>query len=1194
MAIDLYFSNKIERLSEELSNNLAAELFKRQDKFDPILIIIPNQNMAKWLQLTLSRLQGVLLNVRFDFLENGLWYLLSEMDQRRTYYRLMDHNTRTLSLLDCLFNLDLKQSALAPIAGYLLDGVGSKRIDFAPRLWQLAQRLSALFQSYEYHRADMIEAWKTDAAVDSAMARCQQYLYHRLYQSQSKDNAFEGAPFISLSDYAKGVFASNFGPKVSDSRSLHIFGMSQITSIHLDLINRLSDHYFIHVYTLNPSREFWEDIPTLSEKRWLQKRQKAIQSNRDPQADTMSIEHPLLAAWGKLGRENVKQLCAVTNYSFKDCFQPSVGPATLLKRIQNHLLALDNISKSLTTQDTSLQIFASPSRFREVETVYNTVCNNLSRDETLKMTDVVILVPDMNLYKPIFDAVFSRSPEMLAYNLVDSNAHAESLYGQAVLHLFQLVQGKFSRKAVFELLLNPCVMQRWNLDLNEVRDWVNWAEELNIFHGFCRNHSGLEASPVPERFSWKQALQRLRLGRIMTSYDGILAQNRDYCDVIPFSNLASGNQEILEKFCLVIETLHQQVMRIAQFRGTPRQWAQLFISVCDTLFQLPESKRGEAAVQHVLFQGLQELSRAESAVNSLATANWDAELFKEYISFILKGISGGRGDYLTSGVTLSGLHPMRPIPFRIMFILGLEEGRFPGREMLSSLDLRQKAPRKEDISQPERNCYLFMEMLLSVREKLYLGYVSRDLQKDRDIQPCSIINHLKNYISTTFLPPGDPFKVVQIPLKGNDLRYLLSNQNPPWSDVVCNFSLADRVSVLRANSYWAEFLDQSSPQEMAAIQPLTPVLNTSLGLESGSETRKQVVNHRQLSRFLVDPVRQSAQNHLGLYDPESSIEDLARAEDEPFFSVFPIDYMIKVDSLKVWLDQNFNPNQRTLPASGELEPLVARIYSDYEKQSASPEGVYADLDRSEIFTQVLETTAVLSEYLNDIHAASRRYRAVFCGVAEEDGSEFCQASPILRLAPLQMTAGCVGAHGGQQNLTAEIHGALDWLWQTDDGNWHTLVLTGAKTVPRYPYRHILTSLIALLILKSQSPAELPLEGEAFHFHLCYQNNSKIFKCQISQQEAVTCLRNLLEAFGNQRDFYWLPLEEVTNSKVGPFKLPGTRATRGDREAFATEMQEALVENEPYLIRHLAAPITQELFDIAQKRLIWIANLLEEV
>ena len=110
---------------------------------------------------------------------------------------------------------------------------------------------------------------------------------------------------------------------------------------------------------------------------------------------------------------------------------------------------------------------------------------------------------------------------------------------------------------------------------------------------------------------------------------------------------------------------------------------------------------------------------------------------------------------------------MRPIPFRIVYVLGMEEGKFPGRADLSSLDLRLARRRIGDVSLPERNRYLFLEMLLSVREKLYISYVARDLQKDRIQQPCSVINQLKRYVELEILPQDRPFQIVEVPLAGS-------------------------------------------------------------------------------------------------------------------------------------------------------------------------------------------------------------------------------------------------------------------------------------------------------------------------------------------------------------------------------------------------------------------------------------------
>ena len=118
-------------------------------------------------------------------------------------------------------------------------------------------------------------------------------------------------------------------------------------------------------------------------------------------------------------------------------------------------------SPASLAQDTSLQIVACPGLRREVETVYNSILYNLETDPDLCMTDIAVMVSDMSRYKPVVDSVFSRQPARIAYNLVDSNARTESVFAQAVLAVMELSRGTFSRKEVFALLRNPCVMQRW-------------------------------------------------------------------------------------------------------------------------------------------------------------------------------------------------------------------------------------------------------------------------------------------------------------------------------------------------------------------------------------------------------------------------------------------------------------------------------------------------------------------------------------------------------------------------------------------------------------------------------------------------------------------------------------------------------------------------------------------------------------
>jgi hypothetical protein len=159
---------------------------------------------------------------------------------------------------------------------------------------------------------------------------------------------------------------------------------------------------------------------------------------------------------------------------------------------------------------------ACPGVRREVETVYNSILYNLEADPDLCMTDIAVMVSDMSRYKPVVDSVFSRRPTGVTYNLVDSSARTESVFAQAVLAFMVLSRGNFSRKQVFDLLRNPCVMQRWEYGPEALSIWIGWADALGIFHGYENQAARAEDNPSGGLFSWRQGLERLRISRIMT------------------------------------------------------------------------------------------------------------------------------------------------------------------------------------------------------------------------------------------------------------------------------------------------------------------------------------------------------------------------------------------------------------------------------------------------------------------------------------------------------------------------------------------------------------------------------------------------------------------------------------------------------------------------------------------------------
>ena len=103
-----------------------------------------------------------------------------------------------------------------------------------------------------------------------------------------------------------------------------------------------------------------------------------------------------------------------------------------------------------------------------------------------------------------------------------------------------------------------------------------------------------------------------------------------------------------------------------------------------------------------------------------------------------------RGHYLAEGVTVSSFQPMRPIPFKAVFLLGMGEGLFPTPYHRDTLDLRYipvrlnpavqghafRERRLGDVSVTERDRYMFLETLVSTGKHLVMSYVSRNDRTD--------------------------------------------------------------------------------------------------------------------------------------------------------------------------------------------------------------------------------------------------------------------------------------------------------------------------------------------------------------------------------------------------------------------------------------------------------------------------------
>ncbi|MES2117563.1 MAG: exodeoxyribonuclease V subunit gamma, partial [Pseudomonadota bacterium] len=104
--------------------------------------------------------------------------------------------------------------------------------------------------------------------------------------------------------------------------------------------------------------------------------------------------------------------------------------------------------------------------------------------------------------------------------------------------------------------------------------------------------------------------------------------------------------------------------------------------------------------------------------------------------------------FVSGGVTFCTLMPMRAVPFRVVCLLGMNDGDFPRRAPKADFDLLAQPgmARPGDRSRRDDDRYLMLEALLAARDKLYVSWVGRNVRDNSEQPPSVLVSQLRDYL----------------------------------------------------------------------------------------------------------------------------------------------------------------------------------------------------------------------------------------------------------------------------------------------------------------------------------------------------------------------------------------------------------------------------------------------------------------
>ncbi|ATC98502.1 exodeoxyribonuclease V subunit gamma [Pseudoalteromonas spongiae] len=745
-------SNRMEALQLHLSQSLMHS--PNPSIFNKEQVLVQSPGMAQWLKVLIAEQHGVTGQIDYVLPSSYIWRLyqslLSDVPQESSFNK----NNMAWKLFNILPNC-LEQAEFALLKQYLVDT--QTALDNDTRLFSLCEKIADAFDQYLMYRPVWLESWQQGddelADVDISIAPWQPILWRKLVEHTK---TLGQNPYHRANLHQDLIASLNQNAINLSHQNLYIFGLSAIPSQQLEVFQALAKHIDVYIYLCNPSKHYWGDVVDEKTKAKIIANYD-VKPNIDAEGeDYYIVGNPLLASWGKLGREYLEQLVEL-DAQWTDIFIEAFDE-NLLGQLQQEIFELAFKGMPLASDPTwfvsdegkltysenkgysSFQFARCHNALREVEALHDHLLNLFSADDSLSPRDIIVMMPDSGQYSPYIEAVFGSAKDnrYIPFAISDLGVEQEKPIVNSFIKLADLGACRFYVSDILDLLQVDEISTKFEISSEELNQIGYWLEQVNIRWGIDGEHKGEFNQPKIAINSWRQGLSRLILG--FASKD----ENTEFNQLFAADQVEGMAVETLAKLIRFFDALEQtqkELKASGNLADKVKQLQQLTMRFyASDISQNNDLGFVQKALEHVLQHF--ENNDHTGAVSQVLMVH----ILKQQL--MQKGV-GQR--FFMGQVNFCTLMPMRAVPFKVVCILGLNDGDYPRTVQPLGFDLLQHSkPQKGDRSRKMDDRYLFLEAILSAREHLYLSYIGNSCVDNSERLPSVLVSELTDYLSRVF------------------------------------------------------------------------------------------------------------------------------------------------------------------------------------------------------------------------------------------------------------------------------------------------------------------------------------------------------------------------------------------------------------------------------------------------------------
>lgn len=716
-------SNRQERLLEAI----LPLLQKKSSPFDPVFVVVPSLAIKRFFASELARRTGVCFGIHLMTIGEAIPELIRQFGER-------GKNLRCPGRLHLALLIREKMSEMS---GHPFEPLFNDKTAGEKQL-ELSLKMAKAFLELGEALPEEIASFK-----EKHFLTWQKQLFEEIFEEG-------GVPLFSHLVDALRFSTSRRG-------TIHLFGFSTMTAAKLRFFEKFTDIMPLFYWNLSPSRMFWGDLVSGTSRYKMIDRLKERGVSYELLEDLefyLEEGNPLLANNGKLGRVWRTYFERLNASSYEDyVISEKVGELepyrdllvdgvdtfqadfpTILHRIQADLVLLRSHETPLFVEnDESVEVHSFPSRFREVEGLYDRLYRFV-KEKGVYPGEILVMAPSIDLYLPEIRAVFSREESVLEAEVVDTPRGQSSKFIRRVLQFLKIAKGRFSLEELEEMIS----WDEFRKKHQDLRELLHLLKKSGVNFGFNREHRELSfQGPLiekSERGTFFQGIDQLLLTLSNAKRDDTYFIERELDPSLYF--LRYHQTEALDALMELLEELKRDFYPFNdQKTRSLEEWIPIVFSLVekylDPLGEEEEWDRFKEILKELLDDSLLKNARYEFQEIKLILSNHPT--LSEEVG----------GDKKLHAIRFSSLGPMRAVPANTIVLLGMSSEDFPRKEVDGAPFFGEG--KITPVLQKDHDRYLFLEAILSAREHLIISYTAKEKEG-----PANPVLDLLHYLDERF------------------------------------------------------------------------------------------------------------------------------------------------------------------------------------------------------------------------------------------------------------------------------------------------------------------------------------------------------------------------------------------------------------------------------------------------------------